>query len=185
MSNPQLKATSTMVTPLVPLPSSDGVGRIVTSFSLATSQLAELISEYKDTGKKTTDIVRQINSVEDRLTLLENRLTRTEAKIIMPHPPTPPPTPPDMATTGDVGKAVATLKNEIMNAIAAIRAELKTLHNDREDLVKESFATESHLDTFQSIVQGSISTMATGLADILRKLSTEIGSVGTRDVQKK
>jgi len=145
------------------IPASVTAEKVVANFSLATSQLVELIGECKDNSK-------QLSSVDDRLSALEKKV---------PAPPS------NMATTGDLGKAMTTMRAEIEEMKKQIMDEIKVLRADRETFLKELFSTTTHVDSFRSTLQSAVSTLVKGTSDILHHFDTGISSILGFDEQKK
>jgi hypothetical protein len=156
MSNilPKLSTSGNTVVAVPPLLNPE---KVVASFTLATSQLMELIGECKDSGKKTVEISRQMNGIEDRMTSLEQKA----------------------ATTSDLGKAMGTLREELAEVKkqqAATLEELKILREDREPILKEVFAIGNTADHFRTTFQGAITGLVKGVGEALWKLESQVAA---------
>lgn len=172
MANLPTKASTSPAPASVSLSVPISPEKVVSNFTLATSQLIELLGECKDTGKKSVEITRQLNGVEDRLTAIEQRVS------------TPQPTSNQVATTSDLGKAMDTLKSDYMKEISTIKTQLsdlqtevKSLHEDREATLKEVFAVSNGADTFRTTIQSAVSALVKGTIEVLRKLDSQVSAV--------
>ncbi len=150
--------------------------KVVANFSLATSQLIELIGECKDSGKKSVELSRQLNGIEDRMTSIERKI------VELPHPPQVPHH--LVATTADLGKAMDSVKEEyskemmsIKTQLSELQTEVKSLREDREATLKEMFAVNNGADDFRTAIQSAVSKLVKGVIEVLRNLDSQVSAV--------
>lgn len=174
---PKSSSSTTPTTPVTP-------EKVVANFTVATSQLLELIGDCKDNCKKGVELSHQLNGVEDRITTLEQKVST------LPHPPHPPAH--QVATTADLGKAMATVKDEytkeiqeLKKQIASILIDIKGLRDEREPIVKELFTISNNADNFRNVLRTAISVLVKGVSDVFKKLETQIGETQTITIEKK
>lgn len=151
---------------------------VLSNFTLASSQLASLVGEYRDVGKKAVDSINRVESAETRLASLEAKMSGAHTLTL----------PNNLATTADLGKALESSKKEIddlRKQLVSMQEDIKLLHSDRSAMLTELFNTGNHLDTLQSALQSSVPLLIRGVIKLATEFATAISSVPSREVQKK